>query len=75
MRDAFAPLTTQRLGLRLPTPEDAGWLKDRAGDWRVARYTANIPHPYRARYATAWIARARTAMIAGRAFEFICVRR
>ena len=44
-----------RLGLRPLESEDAPVIQRLAGEWAVARYTANIPHPYEDGMAEAWI--------------------
>ena len=46
---------TSRLVLRPLQIEDAPAIQRMAGEWEVARYTANIPHPYEAGMAEAWI--------------------
>jgi len=48
-------LETERLLLRPLRLEDASDIHRMAGEWEVARYTANIPHPYEAGMAEAWI--------------------
>lgn len=48
-------LETARLILRRPQPRDAAAIERLAGDWEVARYTAQIPHPYGPGVALAWI--------------------
>jgi 8-oxo-dGTP diphosphatase len=48
-------LETLRLILRPLRPEDAPDIRRMAGEWEVARYTANIPHPYTDGMAEAWI--------------------
>ncbi|MCW2315689.1 RimJ/RimL family protein N-acetyltransferase [Rhodoblastus acidophilus] len=45
-RDDVFRLETRRLWLRWPQASDARALAALAGDWEVARLTANIPHPY-----------------------------
>ena len=49
------PLESERLLLRPLRLEDAADIQRMAGEWEVARYTANIPHPYEAGMAEAWI--------------------
>jgi 8-oxo-dGTP diphosphatase len=48
-------IETPRLLLRPLRLEDAADIQRMAGEWEVARYTANIPHPYEAGMAEAWI--------------------
>src|SRR5262249_40432903 len=48
-------LETERLVLRPLRLEDAADIQRMAGQWEVARYTANSPHPYEAGMAEAWI--------------------
>ncbi len=48
-------LESERLLLRPLRLEDAADIQRMAGEWEVARYTANIPHPYEAGMAEAWI--------------------
>ena len=52
---AAIPIETPRLLLRPLRLEDAADIQRMAGEWEVARYTANIPHPYEAGMAEAWI--------------------
>jgi 8-oxo-dGTP diphosphatase len=53
-RDRFR-LETDRLTLRRPTAADAPAIEALAGEWDVARHTANIPHPYPPGGAVAWL--------------------
>ncbi len=46
---------TARLILRPPVRADAAAIQRLAGAWEVARYTAQIPHPYENGTAEAWI--------------------
>ncbi len=48
-------IESARLVLRPLRLEDAADIQRMAGEWEVARYTANIPHPYEAGMAEAWI--------------------
>jgi 8-oxo-dGTP diphosphatase len=50
-------LQTPRLILRPLTSGDASEIERHVADWDVARWTSNIPHPYPAGAAAAWIAR------------------
>lgn len=49
-------LETDRLTLRRPTAADAPAIERLAGEWDVARHTAQIPHPYPPGGAAAWLA-------------------
>jgi 8-oxo-dGTP diphosphatase len=52
---AAARIETLRLVLRPLRLEDAADIQRMASEWEVARYTANIPYPYEAGMAEAWI--------------------
>lgn len=52
----FTPLLSDRLALRRLEPTDAPAVQRYAGDERIARWTARIPHPYPDGAAEAWIA-------------------
>lgn len=56
MADGELRLETSRLILRSLRRADAPEIQRLAGEWEVARYTANIPHPYAEGLAEAWIA-------------------
>lgn len=61
MQDALTSIPTietERLVLRAPRPSDAGLIAHYAGDVRVARMTASIPHPYPREAADAFVRRA-----------------
>lgn len=49
-------LETAQLDLRPLRAADAPAVERLVGDWEVARWTANIPHPYEPGMAKAWIA-------------------
>lgn len=55
MAEAPTRLETTRLVLRPLRPEDAPEIQRLAGEWDVARFTANIPHPYEDGMAEGWI--------------------
>ncbi len=52
---AGLPLETERLTLRPLAPADAPLVERFAGEWEVARFTGNIPHPYPPGVAASWI--------------------
>ena len=52
---AGLPLETERLILRPLALADAPVIERLAGEWEVARFTGNIPHPYPPGTAAAWI--------------------
>lgn len=69
-------LVTERLLLRRLEAEDAPAIARLAGDERVARYTAAIPHPYPEGAAEAFIAQTREREAAGTTRVFaICLKR
>jgi 8-oxo-dGTP diphosphatase len=68
-------LETARLILRCPQDGDADALTAWLADWDVARWTANIPHPYGIDDARRWIAHSRLAIEEARALTFVVERR
>ncbi|MDA1133124.1 MAG: GNAT family N-acetyltransferase [Proteobacteria bacterium] len=63
--NAGRAVTTDRLLLRLPRPDEAAALAELADDWEVARHTASLPHPFRESDGVAWIAKSRAAVAEG----------
>jgi 8-oxo-dGTP diphosphatase len=63
--DAALPLLTDRMVLRPPDPGDAPAIVPHAGQWAVARFTANIPHPLTEADVRTWIDRSRAPRAAG----------
>jgi len=55
-RTATMRIETERLILRPFEQSDADAVTALAGNWKVARMTARLPHPYPAGMAAAWIA-------------------
>lgn len=53
--DTALPIETARLRLRALVGPDAPEIERLAGDWEIARFTANIPHPYPPGSAAPWI--------------------
>lgn len=72
---ADQPLLTARLMLRRPVAADVPDIVHVAKDWEVARFTANVPHPYSSRDAEGWIARTAEGHAAGTQHSFACLRR
>src|SRR5258708_7541609 len=52
---AGLPLDTERLTLRPLNLADAPLVERLAGEWEVARFTGNIPHPYPLGGGASWI--------------------
>ncbi len=50
------PLTTARLVLRMPEPEDAGPFSLVANNMAIASQMSHLPHPYSEKNAESWIA-------------------
>ncbi len=68
-------LVTAELDLRPLEAADAPAVEALVGDWQVARWTANIPHPYEPGMAAAWIAENRAECARGEALVFAIERR
>ncbi|MDP6343128.1 MAG: GNAT family N-acetyltransferase [Alphaproteobacteria bacterium] len=69
------PLRTDNLVLRTLERNDAPIIARLAGDWEVARWTADIPHPYDARMAREFIAWTDGEFAGGRRYVFAIVAR
>ncbi|MBL8832703.1 MAG: GNAT family N-acetyltransferase [Rhodospirillales bacterium] len=61
--------------LRVPETADAPDIARWCADWELARWTANIPHPYTLDDALAFVADMRAAMEAARTVTFAIERR
>lgn len=70
-----APLDTARLRLRAPRIDDAPVIAGLAGEWEVARTTANIPHPLVPDQVLSFLHDAQRRAAAGEAFIFLMERR
>ncbi len=69
------PLRSEQLVLRPLERTDAPRVARLAGDWEVARWTSDIPHPYDAAMARDFIAWAQDELTAGRRFFLAMVAR
>ena len=69
------PLRTERLILRRLERTDAQAVRKLAGDWELARWTSDIPHPYDATMARDFIAWTHKEFAAGRRYVFAIVSR
>lgn len=70
-----APLDTARLRLRAPRLEDAEAVARGAGEWDVARFTANIPHPLDAGMVAPFLADLGRKAANGEAYVMLMERR
>jgi 8-oxo-dGTP diphosphatase len=68
-------LETAELDLRPLRVEDAPAIHALVGAWQVARWTANIPHPYQPGMAEAWIAENQGECERGESLVFAIERR
>jgi 8-oxo-dGTP diphosphatase len=64
--EAALPIETARLRLRVLAAGDGLAIERLAGDWEIARFTSNIPHPYPAGGAALWIEETRVDARAGK---------
>lgn len=69
------PLRTERLILRRLERTDAQIVRRLAGDWELARWTSDIPHPYDLAMAREFIVWAQGQFAGGRRFVFAIVSR
>jgi 8-oxo-dGTP diphosphatase len=68
------PLRSAQLVLRRPERRDIDALIAIANDSEVARWTADLPHPYRPTDAEAFLARAEAGLGDGRTLDFVLER-
>lgn len=68
-------LETAELDLRPLRPDDAPAIQALVAAWEVARWTANIPHPYEPGMAEAWIAENQRDCERGESLVFAIERR
>lgn len=61
--------------LRVPTDGDVPDLQRWCADWEVARWTANIPHPYSRQDAEKFVEGSRESIVAARAVALAVVRK
>lgn len=69
------PLRTERLILRRLERTDAQTVRSLAGDWELARWTSDIPHPYDLTMAREFIVWAQSQFANGRRYVFAIVSR
>ena len=67
----FEPLSTNRLLLRPPRPEDAAALHRLVNDWAVVRMLTKLPFPYPREMMDRWIAGAGRDLLAGDAVHVL----
>lgn len=63
-------LASEHLVLRAPVAADATEIAHWCQDWELARWTANIPHPYTLADAERFVIDSRTAIAEARAMSF-----
>lgn len=68
------PLTTAELRLRCPEEDDIAKIAAIANDAEIARWTAELPHPYDERHAEEFIAQAASDRQNGTSFVFVIER-
>jgi 8-oxo-dGTP diphosphatase len=68
-------IETARLILRPPAEADIPRIAELAAPWEIARFTANIPHPYTPAHAAQWIAATARAAEAGKSTVFAVTER
>ena len=64
-------MTTERLVLRAPVPEDAEQLHRLVNDWGVVRMLSNLPFPYARTLTDEWITSTVAQRKAGSAFHYV----
>ena len=66
-------ITTARLTLRPPGPDDSPEITRAINDWEVLRWLSRVPHPYLEKDAANFIERAEIAWSEQNAFRFVIV--
>ena len=66
-------ITTPRLTLRCPKPNDAPAITRAINDWEVVRWLSTVPYPYQQTDAADFIDRSEIAWAEQNAFRFVII--
>ena len=66
-------ITTARLALRHPKPDDAPAITRAINDWEVVRWLSRVPYPYQQTDAAEFIDRSEIALAERNAFRFVII--